>query len=448
VCNRNENTIKLELFTNSLSGTLNPSIAHLTFLEILDLSDNDIKGSIPTEIGNLTNLNYIRLSYNTFVGNETNFGLNLKKLELLQLHGNRLTGTIPSLNLPFVERSSFVADCGNPSDFGASLICDHCTMCCNAVGDCYPKGETPVQELGYDSYVEFTWTYFACIFGVTCAIAFISHVYDRCKHHHISRATVSRQRMSNRNTKYALDMIGDDSVYQFFLGKSLVGWVIVLCTIIAQMWMLFLFVQGAEIDLSNDNTDLVYTWKCSRDQDECRDTGDLTWQGWVAFAILMVAHVLKDIINGSRMVVLSGKDRLILQTRIKFFFGGTLLGAVSLFTFYVSTLYNFAIATSNTEIIMNSVVILFICDVDELIFEILMVVNSAWVDKLCYQEDNDSVERGSEVEYINKRNLEGAVEDLEKDIQKLQKTMDTMMYENAELKMLISFPGALVRFGV
>mmetsp|Transcript_26183 Transcript_26183/g.47517 ORF Transcript_26183/g.47517 Transcript_26183/m.47517 type:complete len:255 (-) Transcript_26183:212-976(-) len=254
--------------------------------------------------------------------------------------------------------------------------------------------------------------------------------------------------MSNRNTKYALDMIGDDSVYQFFLGKSLVGWVIVLCTIIAQMWMLFLFVQGAEIDLSNDNTDLVYTWKCSRDQDECRDTGDLTWQGWVAFAILMVAHVLKDIINGSRMVVLSGKDRLILQTRIKFFFGGTLLGAVSLFTFYVSTLYNFAIATSNTEIIMNSVVILFICDVDELIFEILMVVNSAWVDKLCYQEDNDSVERGSEVEYINKRNLEGAVEDLEKDIQKLQKTMDTMMYENAELKMLISFPGALVRFGV
>merc|ERR1712127_217787 len=138
-------------------------------------------------------------------------------------------------------------------------------------------------------------------------------------------------------------MIGDDSVYQFFLGKSWVGWLIVLGTIFAQMWMLSLFVLGAEIDLSNDNTDLVYTWKCSRDQNECRDMGDLTWEGWAAFAILMIAHLLKDIINGSRMVVLSGKDRHHIATRIRYFFGGTLMGAVSLFTFYVSTIYNDAI---------------------------------------------------------------------------------------------------------
>lgn len=52
-------------------------------------------------------------------------------------------------------------------------------------------------------------------------------------------------------------------------------------------------------------------------------------------------------------------------TRIRFFVGGLLSGSVSLFTFYVSAIYNAAIATSNTEIIVNAVVISFITDIDE-----------------------------------------------------------------------------------
>ena len=39
------NTIKLELPTNGLSGTLSKSIASLSMLEVLDLSDNDLKVS-------------------------------------------------------------------------------------------------------------------------------------------------------------------------------------------------------------------------------------------------------------------------------------------------------------------------------------------------------------------------------------------------------------------
>lgn len=69
------------------------------------------------------------------------------------------------------------------------------------------------------------------------------------------------------------------------------------------------------------------------------------------------AHLLKDIINGLKMIVLSGKARNdMIFSRIRYFLGGTLLGAVSAFTFYVSAIYNAAIATSNTEIIVNSVI--------------------------------------------------------------------------------------------
>ena len=110
--------------------------------------------------------------------------------------------------------------------------------------------------------------------------------------------------------------------------------------------MLFVFVQGAEVDLSDDNVDLIYSWKCTRDQDECRDTSDLNWRGWTVFGVLMATHLLKDLINGIKMIVLSAKERHEKNTRARYFVGGTLIATVILFTLYVSTIYNAAIATS------------------------------------------------------------------------------------------------------
>jgi len=142
----------------------------------------------------------------------------------------------------------------------------------------------------------------------------------------------------------------------------------------------------------------VYTWKCSRDTDQCWDTADLDWQGWLAFTILMVAHILKDVINGAKVVVLSGKARHSIPTRIRLFVGGTILVTISVFTFYVSAIYNNAIATSNTEMIVNSVVILFICDVDELTYDILVALNPGWVENMSYQEQDNCFSLGDENE--------------------------------------------------
>ena len=161
---RDGSTIKLELPNNGLSGTLIQNITILRALEVLDLNNNNIKvrlileqpliiysfisnlslimlqGSIPSEIGVLSNLTRIRLSYNEFTGNETNFA-ELQKLKLVHLHGNRLSGTILSSNAwafdnkssfssDYAQNSSFISDCGNPSDFNESLRCENCTMCC------------------------------------------------------------------------------------------------------------------------------------------------------------------------------------------------------------------------------------------------------------------------------------------------------------------------------
>ena len=83
------------------------------------------QGEIPKEIADLTKLKHLRLAYNSFHGNNTDFGSDMIQLELIQVQGNRLSGSIPD-NVQFLSRKdySFIADCGNPSDYDESLVCE------------------------------------------------------------------------------------------------------------------------------------------------------------------------------------------------------------------------------------------------------------------------------------------------------------------------------------
>jgi hypothetical protein len=169
-CNDSNNTVKLELRSNGLSGTLTPHIANLSALKVLNLTDNNIKvrqsrdrrytklkgllflnltvfiifnqGSIPAEIGSLSNLTHLRLSSNEFIGNVTDL-IFPQRLQLIHLHGNRLHGTMPEMvwlqptknwrkmnDSVHIGLYGFVSDRGQPSDFNPSLVCDSCTMCC------------------------------------------------------------------------------------------------------------------------------------------------------------------------------------------------------------------------------------------------------------------------------------------------------------------------------
>lgn len=418
----------------------------MELLEVLDLSDNGIKGSIPSEIGLLSNLKYLRLCYNQFTGHETDFGDNLKNLETVQLHGNRLSGEIPSLNWTIDDYSSFITDCGTPVFFEDTLSCEDCTMCCNIQGNCYPQKETNVGSWGF-TYSQFTLVVLLTVFGISCVTAMASFIYDKTKYPHAPTESISQLQKKEVDFKCA-DEFAEVSVYQFFLGKSVLGWVASLGTVLAQGFMLFEFVKGAEIDLSDDASDLVYTWFCPRDNAECRDLGDLTKSGWFAFFVLMIAHILKDIINGMKMIVLSGKARNDLQTRIRFFVGGTVLFSISLFTFYASVIYNAAIASSNTEIIMNSVVIVFICDVDELFYDILLTINPDWVERSSFQAPKEAVLEGSrhdeDEETNNETKLSGenrkwetTVQHLEGEVQTLKETFELVLKQNEELKQLL-----------
>ena len=173
------------------------------------------------------------------------------------------------------------------------------------------------------------------------------------------------------DTKYAIETVGVGSVYSFLMSSSVGGWVIALVTIGLQTYMLWPFILAADFDLANDNSDLVYTWKCNRDSIICEDKNDLSTYGWAVFGVLMAAFLFKDIFSGAKMIVLAGKRRHSTRRRVKFFIGGTCLVSITLFILYVSAIYNKTIATSNTDLIINSVAILFIMEIDERVYELI-----------------------------------------------------------------------------
>ena len=90
-------------------------------------------------MGELSQLHQIIFIHNRIQGMIPDHINKLKKLEVFQLHGNRLKGEVPygiHVNATRISVSSFTCDCGYPSFFPASLVCENCLMCCNSIEEC------------------------------------------------------------------------------------------------------------------------------------------------------------------------------------------------------------------------------------------------------------------------------------------------------------------------
>lgn len=214
----------------------------------------------------------------------------------------------------------------------------------NNEGYCYPQEETLVQQAGFSSYRQFTWCFVAIVICAAIAVYLMSFAYDQYQTRRMG-LSLDRSTTRGRDQKYAIDILGESSTNQFFLGKSWLGWICAGKNIVIQFWVILIFVDSSEYDLSDSKVDIQYTWKCTRESDECFNTSDLDWHGWLAFGMLMFVHLARDVINSFKMITLSAKARHSNSTRMRFFAGGTIVLSITLFAVYASIIYNKATAT-------------------------------------------------------------------------------------------------------
>lgn len=314
--NETKKPIALNLGSNGLSGTFSDTFGTLSTLEIIDLSDNDIKGSIPPDLGSLENLRMLRLSYNQFISSIPPQLSQLKNLELAHFQSNRLTGEVVVNSQFMIEESSFISDCGVPTDFEETLICENCTMCCNINGGCHTTNE-PLVALNFFEFNEILYIVLASITAVLAmATMFKCIVYNQYIKPSVD-LTMSRRTIVMEKQE-AFDTIGKESVYCFFLTKSIIGWSIALLVLAFQFYVFNIFVLAAEkgvsqsmctisiilselvsmtksffgLDFTNDKSDFTYSWRCPRNSDECNYLADQTAMGWFSFgeSLLLISE--------------------------------------------------------------------------------------------------------------------------------------------------------------
>lgn len=248
----------------------------------------------------------------------------------------------------------------------------------------------------FDDYTQLSWVFFLCIIGGFVIWLFVYSVYRRLKKRHESNLLVPASQdpeaiavIIRKEKHRAAEIIGKDTVYKYFIEDGRRAWFLSFASVGIQLWMCFVFITGSEYDFRKDTSDLVYTWQCPRDQVDCTDSNGRDWMGWVPFCVLMATYLLKNIINGTKLVVIAIQGKSPLHQRVKFLFCGLCFIVAASFTLFASTIYNQAIATTNTELIANAVIILFITDIDEMLFDLLTVINPRW-SKVQIEQDSDA----------------------------------------------------------
>ena len=78
----------------------------------------------------------------------------------------------------------------------------------------------------------------------------------------------------------------------------------------------------------------------------------------------------------------------------------------SVITLFVSAIYNEAIATSNSELISNGVIILFITDLDEMIFDIVVTISPNWIQEEEGDDGNNEACTREQLRQLEQKNSE------------------------------------------
>ncbi len=188
--------------------------------------------------------------------------------------------------------------------------------------------------MGLKNYGIFAAVLFVGFIVFCCVVALFLYLFRKRKNR--GRAiTISDQRRLEDN-QFALRKVGKESVYSYIVTDKRPGWLAAFITLGIQFGILVIFVLVSETNLQDDNIDIRFTWKCPRDSDRCDDKADLATAGWCIFALLMIAFLAKDMINGCKLIYYSTKIRHSLGSRIRYFVGGTGLCSITLYALFVS----------------------------------------------------------------------------------------------------------------
>jgi len=372
-----KNLTNLRIGKNSLTGRIPDFLGELEHLTEVCLNENNLEGSIPvfkskvleeiffysnqftgtipSELATLQNLNRLILHHNLLQGAIPSELSNLKSIEIVQLHKNRLTGEAPVIDVSDSGIHAYTSDCGVDS----GIKCPSCTMCCD------PDDSDDKCRANWQSSII---TILVSALPVILPILLIIVIYMKLINGSINR---KHWLVDDRDP---LLIYKDDSVYSFtflpfdeFAAHSIPAFVTIF-----QIFMFVLFIKAS--DSNNPQSDWEFTIQCKENSLECQQQ-TVGVSGWLLTILLIMLHVGVDIINGLLQI-----RKAIDLFDIHLLFCGFRMIVLALLALATSIIYNQAIAETSTDMVVNSVILLFINDLDEKAMEVMKAFAPKWTE--------------------------------------------------------------------
>ena len=377
-----ENIREIHFDQNSLSGNLPSEMFNLQHIERLAIHSNTFTGTIPAEIGNLKNAMFISLSHNFLKGVIPKELERLSKIKFLHLHDNLLTGTAPemprlkelgqSLDLP----GRYITDCGNPSFLLAEPVsCTSCTLCCNSDKLCQ---ENRVSRISVEKNA------FIVVFGVPAALGIIYYLI------HFGIKFLN-ERMEALVLRETITVIDQDSTYCLLFSNNCVAWAIYFVVFFLQGCFYYMFLLASSF--TSDSSDWQFTFRCFASSTSCENYSEVSAFGWTMFFVVTLLTLSVDYIKSSLLIL-----KAIAFRNLRMFVGGVLHMGMTVLALFCSFYYNLALATTNTELIVNAVILLFINDLDEQLMNAMQALVPGWVgmriEEIVETLSNRSEDRG------------------------------------------------------
>ena len=332
---RLRNLYDLQISENRLTGTLPQSLFEVSSIKSIILNNNKIGGSLPSEIGNLSNLKTVMLNHNSLKGTIPIQMENLTEINIVQLDHNQLTGNAPR----FARRLQYSTDCGAPNfELSNPLECETCDRCCNSNGDCKDVEQRFIIP-----------PYSLALFIAVLSAAFVSLVVFVMKmlgYH------------SNKDKDLSV-LYAEDSTNSLVFSKKTSARVIYATTIILQTLLFLIYLIDSERIKYSMNISVT------------------NWHAWLSFSLVIFCFLGADLV----MSVSQLREGFLLNDK-SLFVGGAVLLYITIVALTTSFFYCSMSVESNTELIVEAIVLLFIMDLDDRIFAILNKAAPIWTQEV------------------------------------------------------------------
>eukprot|EP00594_Rhizosolenia_setigera_P002454 CAMPEP_0178943184 /NCGR_PEP_ID=MMETSP0789-20121207/2435_1 /TAXON_ID=3005 /ORGANISM="Rhizosolenia setigera, Strain CCMP 1694" /LENGTH=158 /DNA_ID=CAMNT_0020622729 /DNA_START=765 /DNA_END=1241 /DNA_ORIENTATION=+ len=104
---------------------------------------------------------------------------------------------------------------------------------------------------------------------------------------------------------------------------------------------------------------------CPSNSLECDDAESVSPYGILIFSFILAVWLLRDIASSFKLMLLSFEKR-----NIDYLLTSGVVFLVTILSAWTSIYYNMALATKNTELIVNAVILLFVIEIDEKLYQL------------------------------------------------------------------------------